>query len=96
MLRIRGKLGCDRLSRGTRRPHTDAATALGVCIYIEFRDLCSVGPSLCTKVKHSNEKCSLYTGLLSQFVEFFATLWIAFRMNETLLGLLGKLSTSPF
>ena len=26
--------------------HTDAATVLGVCIYIEFRDSCSVGPSL--------------------------------------------------
>ena len=46
MLRIRGKLGCDRLSRGTTRPHTDAATALGVCIYIEFRDLCSVFATL--------------------------------------------------
>ena len=26
-------------------------------------------------MKISNEKCSLYTGLLSQFVEFSATLW---------------------
>ena len=36
MLCIRRKLGCDRLSRGTTRPHTDAATALGVCILDEY------------------------------------------------------------
>ena len=46
MLRIRGKPVCDRLNRGATRPHTDAATALGVCVYIEFRDSCSGGPSL--------------------------------------------------
>ena len=88
MLRICGKLGCDRLSRGTTRPHTDAATALRVCIYIEFRDSCSVGPSLSTKVKISNEKCSLYTGLLSQFVEFSATLWFEPRIR-------GKVASPP-
>ena len=42
MLCIRGKLGSDRLSRGSTRPHTDAATELGVCINIEFRDSCGV------------------------------------------------------
>ena len=83
-----GKQGSDRLSRGTTRPHTDAATAIGVCMYIEFRDSCSVGPSLSTKMKISNEKCSLYTGLLSQFVEFSATLWFHPRIR-------GKVASLP-
>ena len=76
-LRIHGKPGCDRLSRGTTRPHTDAATAFGVCIFIEFRDSCSAGPSMCNKMKASNEKRSLYMGLLSKFVEVSATCWFS-------------------
>ena len=90
MLCLRKNLECDRLSRGTTRPHTDAATALGVCIYTEFRDSRSVGPSLRTKVKISNEKCSLYTCLLFQFVEFSATLWFYPHIRGKVASLLSQ------
>ena len=90
MLRIRGKVACVRRSSGSTRPHTDAATALRVCILVEYSVTLAVvdGASLCNKVKFSNEKCSLYTGLLSQFVEFFATLWYYPRIRGKVASLL--------
>ena len=34
-----------------------------------------------TGSKLSNEECTPYTGLVSQFVEFFATLWFYHRIR---------------
>ena len=89
MLCIRKKLECDRLSRGTTRPLTDAATALGVCIYTEATlavlDLrCEPSEKIQMRNAASARVCYL------TLWEFSATLWFYPRIRGKIASLLSQ------
>ena len=72
-----------RRSSGSTRPHIDAATILRVYNLVEHTVTLAVVDLRCaSNLKILKREMQLYTGLLSQFVEFFATLWYYIRCGK--------------